>query len=359
MEDFFKHGNSARDSQQYLNDIFESIYGWKPKSTNVFFAFNFRWDKYELPLGYRKYFFSSHTEQIPSDWLMTQAQRVYPCPVMVPFDGIVPESKLWPDNVIFVRWTTWHLQIDKLINKFGLCQKILRPKYKISSLSFRISQYKKFVTAYLLQHADPKSTVLTWHNWLGKQEDNHNHPFGIEYLNNLNLNMPATFLNFDDNFEQKNNTPVSNGDWNSLPYNDALVNLTNESFHYSKTIIDNEPFIFPGPYLTEKTWKPLLAGRPFLVVGQYLSYQELARFGLKFDFGFDISYDQDPGDLTRIGLLFKSLQQIIDTDIDTLYNASYDSVAHNLNILVNQEFQQCCRELNQLSVYKIKDFLDT
>jgi len=357
MQDFFGNGNTAETPHNKLVQIFESIYGWQP-NTDAFLGVNLQWPKFDLDTDYSRYFLSWHTEQFAVDWLIAQAQKVYPRPILVAFDGRVDANKIWPDNIQFVRWITWHDQIQQLIDRFGVCKSPALPKHKISSLSFRLSQYKNYVTAYLIANCNPDDLVLTYHQVSDKPEDNHGYPDSIPWLDALDLaNLSPTFINFKDNFGWANNTPVANGSWESPPFLTALINCTNESFHYSQSERNGYPFMFPGPYITEKTWKPLLAGRPFVSVGQYHVYQELSQLGLKFDFGFPINFDSDPGDLTRIRDIFNTLDLIIQTPTSILYEQSLSSVMHNLQTLKSGEFANLCNLTNQSTKKQIRDFL--
>jgi hypothetical protein len=277
---------------------------------------------------------------------------------MIAFDGHVEPNAVWPDNIQFVRWITWHQQLQQLIDQFGINNNPALPLYKISSLSFRLSQYKNYITAYLLAHSDPDDLILTYHKMSGKKDDNHGYPKGIVWLDALDLaGLEATFINFKDDFGWNTNTPVANGGWRTPPFLSALVNCTNESFHYSRSERNGKPFIFPGPYLTEKTWKPLLAGRPFVSVGQWHVYRALSELGLKFDFGFPIDFDQDSGDLTRIRDIFTTLDSIIQTPTKVLYEQSLSSVTHNLQMLESGAFAMECTQLNQLAKKQIVEFL--
>ena len=356
MRDFFESANSVESTPIELQDLFKSIYGWIP-NTNAFLGINLRWPKFDLPTTYQQYFLSWHTEQFDLHWLRQQADRVYPRPILVANDGIV-DPTIFPDNVKFVQWITWGDQLDQLIAEFGICEEPTMPQYKISSLCFRVSQYKNYVSAYLLQHAQQDELILTYHKKIGKPEDLHGYPQGLPWLDALNFTLlKPTWINFQDNFDWAQNTPVANGNWRTPPYQNALINFTNESFHYSASEIDGKQFVYPAPYLTEKTWKPLLAGRPFLAVGQYRTYLTLNELGLKSDFGFPTEYDQDPGDLTRIRDIFGAVDTILATPIKDLYEQSLDSVIHNVQMIKNGNFTQACCDKNEQARGSIQDFL--
>jgi hypothetical protein len=194
---------------------------------------------------------------------------------------------------------------------------------------------------------------------LAKPEDLHGYPQGLAWLDQLNIEqLVPTWINFKDDYSWSANQPVDNGGWNIPPYMDALINCTNESFHYSLSELDSQQFVFPGPYLTEKTWKPLLAGRPFLAVGQYRTYQSLQELGMKFNFGFPLDYDNDFGDLTRIKEVFETIDVVLSKPLNDLFEQSQDSVQHNARLIRTGEFADCCKTVNTHSLIVIKEFLE-
>lgn len=352
MVDYFESGNSNKNTSDYLDQLFFRIYQ-TTASRDVFLGLNLTWPVFELPQNHSRYFISFHTEYLHLSWVLDQALKVYPRPVTLVTDYQIKPGPDWPDNINCIQWITTHKQIQTLKNIAGINQNITVPKYKISSLSFRVSQYKKFVTAYLLENFDKNDMILTYHNVLKKTEDHHGWPKGFPYLDNLNINgIEKTLLNYDDQFSGAG--PVANGSWRNTAYTDALINLTNESFHYSQTTVNDKLWCWPGPYITEKTFKPLLAGKPFLAIGQYQTYDYLKHIGFKTDFGFDIDYDQDSGDLTRIGKIFKVLDFIQQTSIQTLFDSSIDAVEYNLDWINRGNFYLYCEDLNRKNVNFLK-----
>ena len=352
MQDFFLTGTTVSLSTAQLQNLFHSIYDWRPQiHQDVFLGLNLQWPQFDLPPAER-YFISFHTEQADIHWIVAQAQRVYPKPMLIAYDGSIDSSVL-PNNVQVVRWITWHQQLAQLVDQFGVCTDPQLPQYKLSSLSYRLSQYKTFITAYLLAHAQPTDIVLTHHHQVMKPEDLHGYPAGISWLDQLDLDLKHTLINFDDDFAQQITSPVINGGWHNPAYTNALVNCTNESFHYSQST----DFVFPGPYITEKTWKPLLAGRPFVSVAQWHVYSALEELGLSFDFGFDRSFDSDPGDLTRIRDIFGAIDQVLNTTTQELYEHSLPAVRHNVNWIQSGAFADQCCTVNQVSQQIINEFI--
>jgi hypothetical protein len=351
MNDFFDTGTSDTHTPIKLIDTFKSIYGFEPKlSSDLFLGINLQWIDQDLDLKYHRYFLSWHTEQLDIFWLQKQSQRVYPRPITVVYDSAV-DKVLLPDNVTVIQYNTWYLQLLQLVNKFGINTYPSVPKHLVSSLTHRTSQYKNFVTGYLLEHAQQSKIVLSYHAKTLKPEDLHSAP-NVEWLCDLKIPKNEIFLNIlKESFQ---NTPVSNGNWHHPAYTDSLVNCTNESFHYSLSAQNGISFCFPGPYLTEKTWKPLLAGRPFLSVSQSNVYNSLEKLGFDLNFGFAREFDNDQGDITRIKNIFKTLDYILDQPIIQLFEASLDSTIHNIKHITNGNMLERTNSINLPGLHQIQ-----
>jgi len=351
FEDFFDPSSTANSLRE--------IYDITNYSTSVFYGINLIWPTFDLNENFERYFLSWHTEQIDVAWLIKQSKRVYPKEVLVVSDEYVESSGIWPRNVKFLTWHTIDKQISKAVKHFGVNQNISKPKFKFSSLSFRYSQYKKFITSYMLSNIPHEDMILSWHKYVGKVEDLHDHPVGFSWLDNLDLNVLTQKhqLNFSDSFNIDANSPLQNSNWNTDPYINALVNLTNESFHYSNTLINSIPVCYPSPYITEKTYKPLLSGRPFVAVGQCNTLKKLRMLGFRTDFGWNDDYDTDCGDLTRISKIFSTIHEINSYTIGDLYDMSLSAVQHNIKHIESGNLGNVCRELNAIQIQTIQDFI--
>lgn len=357
MLDFFPEAITGRHSQEVVASCWHDLYDLT-ECPNIWLGLNLQWPQFDLPMSYTQYLVSWHTEYMDVTWLHLQCQRVYPAQVICVTDWPCDLSHLQMDNLLCLQIDTMHKQIAILKDRFGIATDFVVPTYKISSLSSRVSQYKKFVTAYLLANVPHHDIILTWHHYLGKLEDMHGHEVGLAHIENLDFGRlnSAIFLNFNDGYNQTMNSPINNGDWRVDAYTDSLINFSNESFHYSLTTDDGIKFwCYPGPYLTEKTWKPLLAGRPFLAVGQAYSYQRLASQGLCTDFGFEHTYDQDSGDLTRIDKIFRVIDDINQRSLQELFDRSEAACRHNLAVIGNGELADRVRQNNNFNIDALKN----
>jgi len=359
MSDFFDQVISTNLNNHATKHVIKTIYNIDVTLANdVFVGANLQWPKFDLPAESSRYFISFHTEYMDLHWLIKQAQQVYPKPILLVTDWVFYDQSIIPDNVTIVQYITIDKQLKIAIDKFGiqLPNKSI-PQYKISSLSFRVTQYKNFVTAYLLQNFPKSEMILSYHNYTGKPQDHHSFP-DHAHLSSLSIDqLTKTFVNFNDDFSLKKNSPVANANWRMAPYTECMINLTNESFHYSNTMMFGQSFRNPGPYLTEKTFKPLLAGMPFLAVGQADTYRYLDTLGFDTNFGFNTHDDNDPGDLTRVNGIFQTINKIRNLSIPKLLDQSFDAVAHNLRYLQCKEFGVKVSALNTRASQAIRDFL--
>jgi len=88
----------------------------------------------------------------------------------------------------------------------------------------------------------------------------------------------------------------------SIYKNSLLSFVTETAFHQ------------PGMFITEKTFKPIVAGHPFIILGQYNILKELNRMGYRTDFdGIDQSYDDIIDPIDRFYAAHLSLIKWVNT----------------------------------------------
>lgn len=120
---------------------------------------------------------------------------------------------------------------------------------------------------------------------------------------------------------------------------------------YKKTFLDivSETSI-DVPFITEKTYRPLLFGKPFIVNACKGFYSSLQSLGFKlYDELFDYSFDLIDDNEERILAVSKEISKIKDEDYDYLWNLIYDKIKFN---------QQRCFEIieNEIGVPQIDSF---
>ena len=117
-------------------------------------------------------------------------------------------------------------------------------------------------------------------------------------------------------------------------WNRHLINVVTETTHFSNT------------FISEKTWKPIIGLRPFIIVGDVKIYDYLKEYGIDtFDDLFGTGYNNsDYGD--RIDWAIKALKQFKDTDYTQLFEEIYPRLIKNklqmkeIFELNNNKFQQ-------------------
>jgi hypothetical protein len=112
-------------------------------------------------------------------------------------------------------------------------------------------------------------------------------------------------------------------------YNDALFNLVAES------TVDTI-------FITEKTWHPILAEKPFLVLAAPGLHHFLKSKGYKlFDNIIDYSFDLEPDLEKRTDMLVQQLKKLENQNYSSLYSDMKYICKHNKNLAIthikNQE----------------------
>lgn len=104
-----------------------------------------------------------------------------------------------------------------------------------------------------------------------------------------------------------------------LQYNLAM-DLTLEDYENTFITITNETLTSEDTlFLSEKIWKPIIVGHPFMVIGNTGTLQYLKNLGYKtFDKWLDESYDLEPDFLKRVNKVVDILKIFNSTSIENL-----------------------------------------
>jgi len=145
----------------------------------------------------------------------------------------------------------------------------------------------------------------------------------------------------------KDNAPFVIDTRYDLFYNLA-INITKED--YEKTFIslvteslaDDDTLFF-----SEKIWKPIMVGHPFLLYGNQHSLRLLKEWGFKtFDKWFDESYDNEPDRVIRARMIVKELKKFENKSIEELK-------------IIREEMNEVCRyNQNHYKIYYNKKYND-
>jgi hypothetical protein len=312
---------------------------------NCYFALNVQLLSHVLiPTDqYKKIIISYHTEYFEHEILWNFFNQNQDVEFLFLCDQT--DDNIWPNNVTAVPWITWGYQLDIAIQHFGIATNSSQPSKKISSLSSRHEFHKAAITAFLVEKFTNDELILSWHDNVVrdlyyKTDDYFIPPTIKKYLNGKFNNLQPIKLDF---FE---NNPINNVNWHHPAYLDAAVNFTNESIFNSEAIINNQIVNLPTPYLTEKTWKPLLSGCAFIPVGQVNTLQSLTEVGFIFDYNMNLSFDQCITDFDRIIKIYELAELLLTLSPLEIYKKTCHSNNYNLEHIRSGNLKTICNRKN-------------
>jgi hypothetical protein len=91
---------------------------------------------------------------------------------------------------------------------------------------------------------------------------------------------------------------------------------------------------YPYPFITEKTWKAMLTGMPFMILGAKYSLKFLKDCGFKtFSDFWDESYDEKDSVIDRCAIIVDNLKNLKQQDWTLLSTQLQPTITHNFNHL--------------------------
>ncbi len=343
--------------QGSCDKIIDDEYAWLADlGKNAYAALYQTWTstQQDLPQGFELYVISFHVEAINLDWLQRQS-KILQVPIVVLSDG------RWYDlsikGVKFYTYHYWHRQIDRLLEWYpdpNLNQK--KVTKKASAICYRVGLNKAIITAALLENLIDDDRVIAFGDWIDSDLESYK-PSGWTKIDHavryFRQNCQGKKIELDIPLSQKLNSLDTYyqdiaSDYRISAYQDCALNFTNESFTYSLMHNSQGRYIHPGPMLTEKTLKCIVSGTAFIPTGQFETYHVLESLGLKFDYGFDTSWDRDPGNLSRLTSVIELIENLQDMDASTIYSLTQQSTQHNQSMIFG-DFQKNCRTINDFT----------
>jgi hypothetical protein len=308
----------------------------------------------DLPIGSDLYIVSFHLEAINVNWLKRQSE-ILKSPIIVLADGKWYDHKI--ENVSFYTYYYWHRQIEKLLDWYPSPSTSLKNiTKKASGICYRMNLNKAIITVALLTELGLDDSVVSFGDWIGEDLVNYQKTgwpkidAAVDYYRKnligkkLDLDLPQEKqLNSTDTYFQD-----IASDYRIPAYQECAINFTNESFIYSLMHTDGKKYIHPGPFLTEKTFKCLVSGTAFIPTGQFETYHTLRSLGLKFDYGFDTSWDLDSGNLSRMTSIVELIGIFKTMDAQDIYLSTLESTQHNQSMMFG-EFQKNCQSSNDFT----------
>lgn len=304
-------------------------------------------NKIVIPPGHRMYVLSFHYEPFETEWLLKQFETIQ-APIIILNDGEFYNFPA-PPNVHIYTYYSWQQHIDQIIAWFPERQQ-RKITHKVSSLCNRITQSKLIVFTALMEYLGESECLVKLSQWLVEKNVHFREPSGVKLLDDLsdifyNKYFGRTYKVDEFNNSHDNIQSINSNPWNPF-YMNAALHFTNESYHYSLMSNGTENMIRPGPHMTEKTFKCLVAGTPFIPVGQFRTYANLKKLGLKFDYGLDLSWDEDPGNLSRLVGIVNMIKSLSNYSANELTEMTKESTDHNTHMIWSGEFQRLARSHN-------------
>ena len=119
--------------------------------------------------------------------------------------------------------------------------------------------------------------------------------------------------------------------FNHTLYKNSLLSVVTESAYYHQ-----------GMFITEKVFKPIVDGHPFMVLGQPGILKELRKMGYQTDFhGIDQSYDEIVDPIARFNCFHLSLKKWIGLSREEKIAAilkSKNAIEHNFNFYKTKDY---------------------
>lgn len=302
----------------------------------------------QLPLGHPLYVISFHQERFDFEWVIGQAQKI-DAPIVILCDGSMYNAP-FPENVHFYNYHSWHYHLKQIISWFPNKQP-RNIKYKVSNVCNRISQSKLIVFTALMEYLKRDELLVILNDWLEDKNVHNWQGTGNQILDQLTSIFREKYLGqvikIDDFCQDDNIQSINSNPWQPL-YTEAAIHVSGESFHYSLMHNEYGKIIIPGPSLSEKTFKCLVAGTPFIFVGQFECYNYLESLGLKFDYGpIDLSWDNDPGNLSRLTGIVDTIKSLANYSIADIVSMTQNSTEHNNEYIWSGKLQQRCQQHNE------------
>ena len=309
-----------------------------------------------FPEGYDAYLVSFYLESIDLNFIKKCAETIS-APIFVLSDATVTDYQV-PDNIKFITYYYWHHQLELAMQWFPRQPIKKTVTHKASAICNRITQSKMLITTALLEEFDSNELMVKLGTWMEEKNVHFRQPTGNKLLDDVadvfwkkyfgKILEIDKFDNGTQNYQQHTINP-----WIPALQNVAL-HFTNETIAYSYMQPAGEKsYVYPGPFLTEKTLKCLPAGTAFIAVGQSDTYTALSNLGLKFDYNFDLSWDKESRNLSRLSSIIQLIRWLKPYSAMDVFEMTRPSTEHNFDHVWSGDFYQACELFNSRSIEQI------
>jgi hypothetical protein len=155
---------------------------------------------------------------------------------------------------------------------------------------------------------------------------------------------------YEFNFYQKNITSTYSGFAKYKLFNNEWGEIYLNHKPYSHTyfsLVTETVFDYPYSFRTEKIWKPVAIGHPFIVAGNAGYYRDLHQLGFQtFGHVIDESFDKINNNQDRLNRISQVVTDLCQQDLASFLNECYNVCKYNqqhlkeIRIKVRKEFPQ-------------------
>ena len=219
----------------------------------------------------------------------------------------------------------WQINLDR----FHIENKIPKLRYKFSCLNRLVTEqraYRLVISEFLSQNIDHDHLRLSCNvdrdDSQDRFVDDPNHRSLLEAARSrkdpILINIPNSDL--DTSMQIRN----ASYDPSSIYFDQVFCHIVTETIFYENLL-----------HLTEKSFRPMVNSRPFIMLGPQGSLAYLRRYGFKtFSEFWDESYDDEPDAATRLDKVMALITEINSktlSELEYMLRSMADILDHNFN----------------------------
>jgi hypothetical protein len=135
-----------------------------------------------------------------------------------------------------------------------------------------------------------------------------------------------------------------------IDYNQASATISHYSYNALWHVVTETVFYDEKLHLTEKIFKPIKFGQPFVIAGAPRSLQALRDLGYRtFDHAIDNSYDLELNNTQRWIQLRSAIAQIKHQNMSQWFASCIDDVQHNQQVFLSSKYNRLNSLLERLN----------
>jgi len=221
-----------------------------------------------------------------------------------------------------------------------------RRQYNFTVLNRTHKWWRATVMTDLWRHGILSDSQWSYNQHIECGDEIENNPIEIDSIKNLRRDLDRFFAD----------CPHSCDSLTSDQHNDHHLHVPEHYNNSYCSIVLETHFDADGSggaFLTEKTFKCLKHGHPFVIIGPPGSLDTLRKLGYKtFDHAIDTSYDWEPNNTRRWNMARDAVKQISQSDMHSWFQTVYRDVLYNQQLFLDSKQDR----VNNL-LFKLKDSL--